>query len=35
MATDVTMPQLGLTMKEGLIMEWKKHEGDADRRAHV
>ncbi|TFG85420.1 MAG: 2-oxo acid dehydrogenase subunit E2 [Spirochaetales bacterium] len=29
MATEVLMPQLGLTMKEGLITEWKKHEGDA------
>lgn len=35
MATDVTMPQLGLTMKEGLIMEWKKHEGDAVKRGDL
>jgi len=35
MATDVLMPQLGLTMKEGLIMEWKKHEGDAVNRGEL
>ena len=28
MALEVMMPQLGLTMKEGLITEWKKKKGD-------
>ena len=29
MATPVTMPVLGLTMEEGTVAEWLKHEGDA------
>src|ERR1700687_2675164 len=29
MATQVTMPMLGLTMEEGTVAEWLKHEGDA------
>src|SRR4051812_9239676 len=30
MATlEVTMPVLGLTMEEGTVAEWLKHEGDA------
>jgi pyruvate dehydrogenase E2 component (dihydrolipoamide acetyltransferase) len=29
MTTDVIMPKLGLTMKEGTIVEWLKKEGDA------
>lgn len=28
MATAITMPKLGLTMTEGTIEEWTKHEGD-------
>lgn len=28
MTTDVIMPKLGLTMKEGTIVEWTKKEGD-------
>jgi pyruvate dehydrogenase E2 component (dihydrolipoamide acetyltransferase) len=28
-ATPVTMPMLGLTMEEGTVAEWLKHEGDA------
>lgn len=28
MAFEVLMPQLGLTMEEGTVSEWKKHEGD-------
>jgi pyruvate dehydrogenase E2 component (dihydrolipoamide acetyltransferase) len=28
-ATQVTMPMLGLTMEEGTVAEWLKHEGDA------
>lgn len=28
MATDILMPQLGLTMNEGTITEWAKKEGD-------
>lgn len=29
MATTVVMPKLGLTMEEGMIVEWHKQEGDA------
>src|SRR5215471_12641917 len=29
MATQVTMPVLGLTMEEGTVAEWLKQEGDA------
>ena len=29
MPHQVTMPMLGLTMEEGTITEWLKHEGDA------
>ena len=29
MATPVTMPVLGLTMEEGTVAEWLKHEGDS------
>ncbi len=29
MPTPVTMPVLGLTMEEGTVAEWLKHEGDA------
>ncbi len=29
MAYEVLMPQLGLTMEEGTVSEWVKHEGDA------
>ena len=29
MATEVTMPKLGLTMVEGQIVEWKKKEGES------
>ncbi|MGB9686852.1 MAG: dihydrolipoamide acetyltransferase family protein [Rectinema subterraneum] len=29
MATEILMPQLGLTMNEGTITEWAKREGDA------
>ena len=28
MATNVTMPKLGLTMETGKIVEWKKEEGE-------
>ncbi|MGB4586297.1 MAG: dihydrolipoamide acetyltransferase family protein [Rectinemataceae bacterium] len=35
MALEVMMPQLGLTMKEGLITEWKKKKGDAVARGEV
>ncbi|PKL06888.1 MAG: hypothetical protein CVV53_02020 [Spirochaetae bacterium HGW-Spirochaetae-9] len=35
MALEVMMPQLGLTMKEGLITEWKKKKGDAVVRGEV
>jgi pyruvate dehydrogenase E2 component (dihydrolipoamide acetyltransferase) len=28
MATEIIMPQLGLTMEEGTIAKWIKHEGD-------
>ena len=29
MAYEVLMPQLGLTMEEGTVSSWVKHEGDA------
>ena len=29
MAYEVVMPQLGLTMEEGTVSSWIKHEGDA------
>ena len=29
MAFEVCMPQLGLTMEEGTVSQWIKHEGDA------
>ena len=29
MATEIKMPQLGLTMEEGTVSQWIKHEGDA------
>ena len=29
MAFEVVMPQLGLTMEEGTVSQWLKHEGDA------
>ncbi len=29
MAVEVKMPQLGLTMEEGTVTKWLKHEGDA------
>ena len=29
MATEVLLPQLGLTMNEGIIFEWAKEEGDS------
>lgn len=35
MATEILMPQLGLTMTEGLIMEWKKREGEKVSRGEV
>ena len=35
MATEVLMPKMGLTMTEGTIEEWKKHEGDAVKKGDV
>ncbi len=35
MPVDVVMPKLGLTMTEGLIVEWKKKEGDAVTKGEV
>lgn len=35
MATQVLMPQLGLTMNEGLLTEWAKKEGDAVHKGDV
>ena len=29
MAYEILMPQLGLTMEEGTVSQWMKHEGDA------
>ena len=35
MAFQVLMPQLGLTMTEGLLTEWSKKEGDAVRKGDL
>ncbi len=35
MATAITMPKLGLTMNEGTVEEWKKHEGDSVKKGEV
>ena len=35
MPLEIVMPKLGLTMTEGLIVEWKKAEGDQVRRGEI
>jgi len=35
MATQITMPKLGLTMQEGTIKEWKKKEGDEVKKGEI
>jgi pyruvate dehydrogenase E2 component (dihydrolipoamide acetyltransferase) len=35
MPVDIVMPKLGLTMTEGLIVEWKKKEGDEVRKGEI
>jgi pyruvate dehydrogenase E2 component (dihydrolipoamide acetyltransferase) len=35
MALDIQLPQLGLTMTEGLIMEWKKKKGETVKRGEI
>jgi len=35
MPVDVVMPKLGLTMEEGLIVEWKKNEGDEVKKGDI
>ena len=35
MPVDVVMPKLGLTMEEGLIVEWKKKEGDEVKKGDI
>lgn len=35
MATEIKMPQLGLTMEEGTVDEWVKHEGDEVKKGDV
>jgi len=35
MPVDIVMPKLGLTMTEGLIVEWKKKEGDTVKKGDV
>ncbi|MBT3260379.1 MAG: biotin/lipoyl-binding protein, partial [Deltaproteobacteria bacterium] len=35
MPKDVVMPKLGLTMTEGLIVEWKKKEGDQVKKGEI
>jgi len=35
MPLDVVMPKLGLTMTEGLLVEWKKNEGDPVKKGEV
>ncbi len=31
----VTMPKLGLTMKEGTVIKWSKHEGDIVKKGEI
>lgn len=35
MAIKVTMPKLGLTMEEGMIVEWKKKEGEKIKKGEI
>ncbi len=35
MPVDIVMPKLGLTMTEGLIVEWKKNEGDKVQKGEI
>ena len=35
MATNLTMPKLGLTMETGKIAEWKKAEGDDVKKGEI
>ena len=35
MATEITMPKLGLTMTEGTVDNWAKKEGDAVSKGEV
>lgn len=35
MATSIVMPQMGYDMKEGTVVRWRKHEGDAVDRGEV
>jgi pyruvate dehydrogenase E2 component (dihydrolipoamide acetyltransferase) len=35
MATEVTMPKLGLTMEEGTVLNWKKKVGESVRQGEV
>lgn len=35
MPVDILMPKLGLTMTEGLIVEWRKKEGDPVRKGEI
>ena len=35
MPLDIVMPKLGLTMSEGLVVEWKKKEGDAVKKGDI
>ena len=35
MAFELKMPQLGLTMEEGTVSKWVKHEGDAVKTGEV
>jgi len=35
MPVDIVMPKLGLTMTEGLVVEWKKNEGDNVKKGEI
>src|SRR5512136_2447273 len=35
MPVDIVMPKLGLTMTEGLIVEWRKKEGDPVKKGDI
>jgi len=35
MPVEIVMPKLGLTMTEGLIVEWRKKEGDPVKKGDI
>ena len=35
MSVNVTMPKMGMTMKEGKVSKWLKHEGDSVEKGEI